>query len=43
MVVENWRIHYNTKRPQSALAYRRSAPCTIALLMQQLDATSNMH
>jgi transposase InsO family protein len=26
VVIEQWRIHYNTKRPHSALGYRRPAP-----------------
>lgn len=30
IVIESWRVHYNTKRPHSALAYRPSAPLTVA-------------
>ena len=30
VVIENWPIHYNTKRPHSALGYRPPAPITIA-------------
>ena len=30
VVIEQWRIHYNTKRPHLALGYRPPAPVTIA-------------
>ncbi len=30
VVIEKWRIHYNTKRPHSALGYRPPARATIA-------------
>jgi transposase InsO family protein len=30
VVIEQWRIHYNTRRPHSALGYRLPAPVTIA-------------
>lgn len=29
VLIENWRVHYNTKRPHSALGYRPPAPQTI--------------
>ena len=29
IIIEDWRKHYNTKRPHSALAYRPPAPETI--------------
>lgn len=29
-VIESWRVHYNTKRPHSALGYRPPAPLTLA-------------
>ena len=29
ILIEKWRIHYNTKRPHSALGYRPPAPETI--------------
>jgi transposase InsO family protein len=41
VVIEQWRIHYNTKRPHSALGYRRPAPITIAP-PPALDGTTNM-
>ena len=41
VVVENWRIHYNTKRPHSTLGYRPPAPVTIAL-PPTLDGQPNM-
>ena len=43
MVIENWRIHYNTRRPHSALGYRPPPPLTTAPPMLSLDALSNMH
>jgi putative transposase len=42
-VIENWRIHYNTRRPHSALGYRPPAPLTIAPAAPLLDAMPNMH
>jgi transposase InsO family protein len=41
VVIENWRIHYNTKRPHSALGYRPPAPVTITP-PPALDGQSNM-
>jgi putative transposase len=29
IVIEQWRRHYNTKRPHSALGYRQPAPESI--------------
>ncbi len=43
MVIENWRIHYNTRRPHSALGYRPPAPITTAPPTLPIDAMSNMH
>ena len=37
-VIENWRIHYNTRRPHSALGYRSPAPITITPPTPPLDA-----
>ena len=42
VVIENWRIHYNTKRPHSALGYRPPAPLTIEPKPTPLDEASNM-
>jgi len=42
VVIENWRIHYNTRRPHSALGYRPPAPVTIASQPSALDGTPNM-
>ena len=36
-VIESWRIHYNTKRPHSALGYRPPAPLTLAAPLDQLQ------
>jgi len=41
VVIEQWRIHYNTRRPHSALGYRPPAPVTIAT-PPALDGTANM-
>jgi transposase InsO family protein len=41
VVIEQWRIHYNTKRPHSALGYRPPAPVTITP-PPALDGTANM-
>ena len=42
VVIEKWRIHYNTKRPHSALGYRPPAPLTIVPKPTPLDERSNM-
>ncbi|MEM9059381.1 MAG: transposase, partial [Pseudomonadota bacterium] len=39
IIIEEWRRHYNTKRPQSALGYRPPAPETIL----QMDPRPVMH
>jgi transposase InsO family protein len=31
ILIEQWRVHYNTKRPHSALGYRPPAPAAIAV------------
>jgi putative transposase len=41
VIIEQWRIHYNTRRPHSALGYRPPAPVTIAP-PPALDGTANM-
>ncbi|WP_120632585.1 IS3 family transposase [Ruegeria sp. EL01] len=35
IIIENWRKHYNTKRPHSALGYRPPAPEAIILMDQR--------
>ena len=42
VVIEQWRTHYNTKRPHSALGYRPPAPLTIAANPTPLDEASLM-
>ena len=42
VVIESWRIHYNTKRPHSALGYRPPAPVTITPPPPALDGAANM-
>ena len=37
IVIEQWRKHYNTVRPHSALNYRSPAPQTFATLAHHLD------
>jgi transposase InsO family protein len=39
ILIEEWRKHYNTKRPHSALGYRPPAPETIV----QIDPRPVMH
>ncbi len=39
IIIEEWRKHYNTKRPNSALGYRPPAPETII----QMDPRPVMH
>jgi len=39
ILIEQWRKHYNTKRPHSALGYRPTAPETIV----QMDQRQIMH
>ena len=41
-VIENWRVHHNTRRPHSALGYRPPAPATIAAKPVALDGTTNI-
>jgi putative transposase len=36
IVIEKWRVHYNTRRPHSALGYRPPAPTTFAPRMAAL-------
>lgn len=36
IVIEKWRVHYNTRRPHSALGYRPPAPVAIAPRMAAL-------
>ena len=43
MVIEKWRVHYNTRRPHSALGYRPPAPLAIASPPPPLDVVANMH
>jgi transposase InsO family protein len=42
VVIEQWRIHYNTRRPHSSLGYRPPAPVTTALLPPALDGAANI-
>jgi transposase InsO family protein len=37
IVIEQWRKHYNTIRPHSAINYSPSAPQTFAPLAHHLD------
>ena len=39
IIIEKWRLHYNTKRPHSALGYRPPAPEAII----QMDQRPNRH
>ena len=42
VVIEQWRKHYNTIRPHSALNYRPPAPQTFAPLARHLDEIMTM-
>jgi len=42
VVIEQWRKHYNTVRPHSALNYRPPAPQTFAPLVHHLDEITPM-
>ena len=42
VVIEKWRVHYNTRRPHSALGYRPPAPLTIEPAPAPLDQAHNM-
>ena len=42
VVIEQWRINYNTRRPHSALGYRPPAPVTIAPKPKPLDGAENL-
>jgi len=42
IVIEQWRKHYNTVRPHSALNYRPPAPQTFASLAHHLDEITPM-
>ncbi|WP_145975833.1 integrase core domain-containing protein, partial [Ruegeria atlantica] len=40
IIIENWRKHYNTKRPHSALGYRPPTPETSHALTIKLDQSN---
>jgi transposase InsO family protein len=42
IVIEQWRQHYNTKRPHSALGYRPPAPQAIDPFATHLDQAATM-
>jgi putative transposase len=42
IVIEQWRKHYNTVRPHSALNYRPPAPQTFAPSVAHLDEIMSM-
>ena len=42
IVVEQWRQHYNTIRPHSAIGYRPPAPQTINPFLSPLDQVEHM-
>jgi putative transposase len=42
IVIEQWRKHYNTVRPHSALNYRPPAPQTFAPAVAHLDEIVSM-
>jgi putative transposase len=42
LVIEQWLVYYNTRRPHLALGYRPPAPLTIALDPSNRDQTPKM-
>ena len=42
VVIEQWRKHYNTKRPHSALGYRPPAPVTYSPIPVPLEQSQTM-
>ena len=42
VVIDKWRIHYNTERPHASLSYRPPKPLTIAPKPFPLDEGSNI-
>ena len=42
IVIEQWRKHYNTIRPHSAIGYRPPAPQTINPFLSPLDQVEHM-
>jgi hypothetical protein len=42
IVIEQWRKHYNTVRPHSALNYRPPAPQTMNPFLTPLDQAAQM-
>ena len=42
VVIEQWRKHYNTKRPHSSLGYRPPAPVTYSPIPVPLEQSQNM-
>lgn len=43
ILIEQWRRHYNTKRPHSSLGYRPPAPQTYSQLPQHIESHAVMH
>ena len=41
VIIEKWRVHYNTRRPHSALSYKPPAPLTITQAPAPLDQAYN--
>ena len=42
VVIEQWRKHYNTKRPHSSLGYRPPAPVAYSPIPVPLEQSQNM-
>jgi putative transposase len=42
IVVQQWRMHYNTIRPHSSLGYRAPAPQTMSPFLPPLDQVAQM-
>ena len=42
IIIEQWRRHYNTKRPHSSLGYRPPAPETQSIQLNQIQQPTTM-
>ena len=42
IIIEQWRQHYNTKRPHSSLGYRPPAPETQSIQLNQIQQPTTM-
>jgi len=43
IIIENWRVEYNTIRPHSSLGYRPPAPETVGENVKKMDSAVQIH